>query len=46
MNKVQVFGEIRSLDDNSRHISGKAISFETQSNDIGFVETLHRGCIT
>lgn len=46
MNKVQVFGEIRSLEDNSRHISGKAISFETESNDIGFVEILHRGCIT
>lgn len=43
--KYQVLGEVRALQD-SRRIEGKAISFETESNDLGFVEILHRGCIT
>lgn len=45
MNKVEIRCELRS-ENGGRHISGKAISFDTQSNDIGFIEILHRGCIT
>ena len=45
MNKVEIRCELRS-ENEGRHISGKAISFDTQSNDIGFIEILHRGCIT
>lgn len=45
MNKVEIRCELRSEND-GRRISGKAISFDTQSNDIGFIEILHRGCIT
>lgn len=45
MNKVEIRCELRSEND-GRHISGKAISFDTQSNDIGFIEILHRGCIS
>jgi len=37
--------EIRA-DEQSRLISGKAISFETPSNDLGFIEVIHRGAIT
>lgn len=45
MNKVEIRCELRS-ESEGRHISGKAISFDTESNDIGFIEILHRGCIT
>ena len=45
MNKVEIRCELRSEND-GRHISGKAVSFDTQSNDIGFIEILHRGCIS
>ena len=45
MNKVEIRCELRS-ENEGRHISGKAISFDTQSNDIGFIEILHRGCIS
>lgn len=45
MNKVEIRCELRS-ENEGRHISGKAISFDTKSNDIGFIEILHRGCIT
>ena len=45
MNKVEIRCELRS-DNEGRRISGKAISFDTQSNDIGFIEILHRGCIS
>ena len=45
MNKVELRCELRSRNE-GRHISGKAISFDTQSNDIGFIEILHRGCIS
>ena len=45
MNKVEIRCELRS-ESEGRHISGKAISFDTQSNDIGFIEILHRGCIS
>ena len=45
MNKVELRCELRSRNE-GRHISGKAISFDTQSNYIGFIEILHRGCIT
>lgn len=45
MNKVEIRCELRS-ENRGRHISGKAISFDTQSNDIGFIEILHRGCIS
>lgn len=45
MNKVEIRCELRS-ENEGRHISGKAISFDTESNDIGFIEILHRGCIT
>ena len=45
MNKVEIRCELRS-ENGGRHISGKAISFDTQSNDIGFIEILHRGCIS
>ena len=45
MNKVEIRCELRS-ENGGRHISGKAISFDTESNDIGFIEILHRGCIT
>lgn len=44
MSKIELRCELRA--DENRLISGKAISFETQSNDLGFIETLHRGCIT
>ena len=37
--------EIRANSE-SRMISGKAISFETESNDLGFIEIIHRGAIT
>ena len=45
MNKVELRCELRSRNE-GRHISGKAISFDTQSNYIGFIEILHKGCIT
>lgn len=45
MNKVEIRCELRS-EKGGRRISGKAISFDTQSNDIGFIEILHRGCIS
>lgn len=45
MNKVEIRCELRS-ENGGRHISGKAISFDTQSNDIGFIEIIHRGCIS
>ena len=45
MNKYELRFEIRANDE-SRKIEGKAISFETESNDLGFIEVLHRGCIT
>lgn len=45
MNKVEIRCELRSRSE-GRHISGKAISFDTQSNYIGFIEILHKGCIT
>lgn len=45
MNKVEIRCELRS-ENGGRRISGKAISFDTQSNDIGFIEILHRGCIS
>ena len=45
MNKVEIRCELRS-ENEGRHISGKAVSFDTQSNDIGFIEILHRGCIS
>lgn len=45
MNKVEIRCELRS-ENEGRRISGKAISFDTQSNDIGFIEILHRGCIS
>lgn len=45
MNKVEIRCELRS-ESGGRHISGKAISFDTESNDIGFIEILHRGCIS
>lgn len=45
MNKVELRCELRSRSE-GRHISGKAISFDTQSNYIGFIEILHKGCIT
>ena len=45
MNKVEIRCELRS-ENEGRHISGKAISFDTESNDIGFIEILHRGCIS
>ena len=45
MNKVELRCELRS-ENGGRRISGKAISFDTQSNDIGFIEILHRGCIS
>lgn len=45
MNKVELRCELRSRS-KGRHISGKAISFDTQSNYIGFIEILHKGCIT
>lgn len=43
--KYEVRGEVRASTE-SRLIEGKAISFETPSNDLGFIEVLHRGCIT
>lgn len=45
MNKIVFGGELRANQE-SRTIEGKAISFETESNYIGFIEVLHRGCIT
>ena len=45
MNKVEIRCELRS-ENGGRRISGKAISFDTESNDIGFIEILHRGCIS
>lgn len=45
MNKIELRCELRA-DNDSRLITGKAISFETESNDLGFIEILHRGCIT
>jgi len=45
MEKYLSIGEIRSTNE-GRTISGKAVSFETESNNLGFIEILHRGCIT
>lgn len=45
MNKYELRFEVRAEKEN-RHVQGKAISFETESNDLGFIETLKRGCIT
>ena len=35
-----------SVTDESRTVYGKAISFDTPSNDMGFIEVIHRGAIT
>lgn len=45
MNKYELRFEVRAEKEN-RHVQGKAVSFETESNDLGFIETLKRGCIT
>lgn len=39
-------GEVRSESSESRVIQGKAISFNTESNDLGFVEIIRSGAIT
>lgn len=51
MNKTDK--EVRSLtnpeirvDKESRQVSGYAVVFESQSEDLGFYETIHRGAIT
>lgn len=36
----------RGEEDNSRIISGKAVSFESESQDLGFTEIIHRDAIT
>lgn len=36
----------KDSDDNSRMVYGKAISFETESQDLGFTEIIHRGAIS
>lgn len=36
----------KDSDDNSRMVYGKAISFETESQDMGFTEIIHRGAIS
>ncbi len=43
--------ELRSIQskitaDESRTVYGKAVSFETESNDMGWIETIKRGAIT
>ena len=40
--------ELRSLEDNqeSRTVTGYAVVFESESNDMGFIETIQRGAIT
>lgn len=45
MNKIEYRAELRA-ESESRTITGKAISFETLSNDLGFVEVIHREAIT
>ena len=35
-----------SVTEESRTVYGKAISFDTPSNDMGFIEVIHRGAIT
>jgi len=44
-NKIEIRCDLRAAQD-SRLITGRAIVFEKESNDLGFIETLHRGCIT
>ena len=46
MDKLIRSGGIAELLPESRHIEGYAIVFGTQSNDIGFIETISRGAIT
>ena len=46
MMKYNLLGEIRLSPDTDRYIEGKAISFETESNDLGFIEIIHKGAIT
>lgn len=46
MDKIIRSGEIAELLPESRHIEGYAIVFGTQSNDIGFIETISRDAIT
>ena len=46
MDKLIRSGEIAELVPESRHIEGYAIVFGTQSNDIGFIETISRDAIT
>ena len=46
MDKLIRSGEIAELLPKSRHIEGYAIVFGTQSNDIGFIETISRDAIT
>ena len=46
MDKLIRSGGIAELIPESRHIEGYAIVFGTQSNDIGFIETISRGAIT
>ena len=42
--------EIRKINemvsDESNIVHGKAICFESESNDLGFIEIIHRGAIT
>lgn len=40
------FAQEAHLEEQSRVLSGKAITFETSSNDLGFWEVIHRGAIT
>lgn len=40
------FAREAHLEEQSRVLSGKAITFETSSNDLGFWEVIHRGAIT
>lgn len=42
--------EIRKIEnlnsDDLNIVTGKAICFESESNDLGFIEIIHRGAIT
>lgn len=44
--ELRNYGNIKLSSDNQNTVYGKAIPFEVQSRDLGFIETIHKGSIT
>ncbi len=45
-NEIRAIEYSPTIKEDSRTVYGKAICFDTPSNDLGFIEVIHRGAIT